>query len=79
MKRITKLENIAKSFIGVEKAFAIQAGREVRVIVSPHDIDDRETYVITRNIAKKIENEVQYPGQIKIVIIREKRSIEFAK
>jgi ribonuclease Y len=79
IKRITKLETIAKSFIGVEKAFAIQAGREIRVIVSPNEIDDKETFVLTRSIAKKIENEVQYPGSIKIVIVRETRAIEFAR
>ena len=79
MKRIKKLESIAKSFIGVEKAFAIQAGREVRVIVSPNDIDDKQAYVLNRSISKKIESDVQYPGQIKIVIIRETRSTEFAR
>lgn len=79
IKRIKKLEEIASEFKGVEKAYAIQAGREVRIIVSPDEINDEETVVLAREIAAKIEQEMEYPGQIKVNIIREKRAVEYAK
>lgn len=73
------MENIANSFPGVEKSYAIQAGREVRIIVKPKDIDDLEAIKLSKNIAKKIEGDLQYPGTIKVNVIRETRAIEFAK
>ncbi len=79
LKRIEDLEKLAASFAGVEKAFAIQAGRELRVFVQPEHISDEEAFALARNIAGKIESELQYPGQIKITVIREKRCIEVAK
>ncbi|HDS08601.1 MAG TPA: ribonuclease Y [Firmicutes bacterium] len=79
IKRVEKLENVAKSFVGVEKVFAIQAGREVRVIVDYQDITDEEAIILSRNIARKIEKEVEYPGTIKVTIIRETRVIDYAK
>lgn len=74
-----KLEEIANSFSGVERSFAIQAGREVRIIVKPEDVNDEGTILMAKEIAKKIEAEMEYPGQIKVNVIRELRSIEFAK
>lgn len=79
VKRIQKLEEIANSFAGVEKSFAIQAGREVRVLVSPENVKDDEMILKAREICKKIEEELDYPGQIKVHIIRESRVTEFAK
>ena len=79
IRRLEKLEEIASSFQGVEKSFAIQSGREVRIMVKPEDISDEGTYVLAREIAKRIENELEYPGQIKVNVIRETRSTEFAK
>ena len=79
IKRLEKLEEIADSFEGVEKSFAIQAGREVRLVVKPDKISDDEMVIMARNVAKKVENEMEYPGQIKINIIRETRAIEYAK
>ncbi|KKQ94947.1 MAG: Ribonuclease Y [candidate division CPR2 bacterium GW2011_GWC1_39_9] len=79
VKRLKELEAIANSFEGVEKSFAIQAGREVRIIVNPENIDDLEATKLARNIADKIENDLKYPGQIKVNVIRETRSIEYAK
>jgi ribonuclease Y len=79
VKRLTELENIANSFKGVEKTFAIQAGREVRVIVKPEEIDDLGAYKMARDIAKKIEDSLQYPGVIKVNVIRETRATEVAK
>ena len=70
---------IASSFQGVEKSFAIQSGREVRIMVKPEDITDEGTLVLAREIAKRIENELEYPGQIKVNVIRETRCTEFAK
>lgn len=79
IKRLEKLEEIADSFEGVDKAFAIQAGREIRVMVKPDKVDDPSTAKLTRDIAKNIEKELEYPGQIKVVVIRETRSVDYAK
>jgi len=79
VKRLEKLEAIADSFKGVDKAFAIQAGREIRVIVHPDKLGDQETAILARDITKKIENELEYPGQVKVTVIREKRVVEYAK
>ncbi len=79
IKRIEKLESIAESFPGVMKAFAIQAGREVRIMVEPDKITDEEAAFLAHQISKKIEEEVQYPGQIKITVIRETRAVDYAK
>ncbi|NCC50467.1 MAG: ribonuclease Y [Spartobacteria bacterium] len=79
LKRLVKLEEIATGFRGVEKSFAIQAGREIRVIIEPSKIDDNEAMQMARNIAKQIEADLQYPGQIKVTVIRETRCIEYAK
>jgi ribonuclease Y len=79
IKRLEKLEEIADSFDGVEKAYAIQAGREIRIMVKPEKIDDLAAVQVARNITKKIEKELEYPGQIKVTVIRETRAIEYAK
>ena len=79
LKRIEDLEKIASSLPGVEKAYAVQAGRELRVFVRPDDVNDEEAFVLARNIAAKIQNELQYPGQIKVTVIRETRCVEVAK
>lgn len=79
MKRLEKLESIAESYEGVEKCYAIQAGREVRIIVKPEIIDDAESVRVARDISKKIEHELDYPGQIKVTVIRETRAVEYAK
>ncbi len=79
IKRLTKLEEIAKSFDGVEKSFAIQAGREVRIMVKPEIVSDDRMPLIARDIVKKIEEELEYPGQIKVNIIRESRAVHYAK
>ena len=79
IKRLEKLEEIATSFDGVEKSFAIQAGREVRIMVNPDQVSDEKMVIIARDIAKKIEDELEYPGQIKVNIVRENRVIDFAK
>ncbi len=79
IKRLEKLEEIANSFVGVEKCFAIQSGREVRIMVKPEDVTDDGTRVLAREIAKKIEKELEYPGQIRVNVIRETRSTEYAK
>ena len=79
IKRLEKLEGIANSFEGVEKSFAIQAGREIRIIVKPDTIDDSRAQLLARDIAKRIEGELSYPGQIKVTVIRETRIVEFAK
>ncbi len=77
--RLTRLEDLAMEFSGVDKAFAIQAGREIRIMVKPDQVDDDEAIMLARNIAKKIETDLSYPGQIKVNIIRETRAIEYAK
>ena len=79
IKRLEKLEEIAKGFEGVEKAFAIQAGRELRVMVKPEDVTDESMKIIAREMAKKIQDEVKYPGQIKVNLIRESRAVDYAK
>ncbi|MGH2682746.1 MAG: ribonuclease Y [Actinomycetota bacterium] len=79
VKRLERLEQICESYPGVAKTFAMQAGREVRVMVKPEEVDDLTAQVLARDIAKKVEEELQYPGQIKITVIRETRSIEYAK
>ena len=73
------LENIADSFAGVEKAYAIQAGREIRIMVEPDRVSDAEAYQLAREITKKVESELEYPGQIKVTVIRETRAVEYAK
>ena len=79
IKRLEKLEEIAVGFKGVERAFAIQAGREIRVMVKPEMVSDDDMKLIAREMAKKIEDEVKYPGQIKLNLIRETRTVDFAK
>ena len=79
VKRLTKLEEIANGFAGVEKSNVIQAGREVRVIVTPDKVDDIAAVALSEQIARRIENELQYPGQIKVVVIRETRAVDIAR
>ena len=79
IKRLEKLEEISNSFSGVEKCFAIQSGREIRIMVRPEDINDSGTIVLAKEIAKRIEKEMEYPGQIKVSVIRETRSVDYAK
>ena len=79
IKRLQNLEEIANSFEGVDKSFAIQAGREVRIIVKPEKISDADMTVLARDVAQKVEKEMEYPGQIKVNVIRETRTIDYAK
>ncbi len=79
VKRLANLEEIATSYDGVEKAFAIQAGREIRIVVSPDAIDDHKAEELSEEVARRIENELQYPGQIKVVVVRETRAVEIAR
>ena len=79
IKRLQNLEEIADSFNGVEKSFAIQAGREVRILVKPDQINDDQMTILARDVAKKVENEMDYPGQIKVNVIRETRIVDYAK
>ena len=79
VKRLEKLEEIANSFAGVQQSFAVQAGREVRILVRPDQIDDASAQLMARNIAKRIESELQYPGQIRVTVVRETRAVEYAK
>ena len=79
IKRLENLETIANSFEGVDKSFAIQAGREIRIIVKPEKVSDDKMTIMARDIAKKIEEEMDYPGQIKVNLIREKRVADYAK
>jgi len=79
LKRLEKLEQIASSYRGVERCYAVQAGREVRVIVEPKSISDDEALILARNISRQIEQDVTYPGQIKVTVVRETRCVEYAK
>jgi len=79
LKRLEKLEELAMSFNGVEKCYAIQAGREIRIIVKPDDMDDTMCAVVSKELARKIEAEMTYPGQIKVTVIREARYVDYAK
>jgi ribonuclease Y len=79
VKRLQDLEELAMTFDGVRQAYAIQAGREVRVIVDAHRIDDRSSAKLARDVAKKIESEMQYPGEIKVTVLREVRTVEYAR
>lgn len=79
IKRLEKLEEIASSFKGVERCFAIQAGREIRIMVKPDVINDDQAAILAREVCKKIENELDYPGQVKVNIIRESRVVEYAR
>ena len=79
IKRLEKLEEIANSFDGVENTYAIQAGREIRIMVNPEQVDDDSLVLMSREIVKKIESELEYPGQIKVHLIRENRAIDYAK
>ncbi|HSQ21826.1 MAG TPA: ribonuclease Y, partial [Coriobacteriia bacterium] len=79
IKRLEKLESLAESHKGVEKSYAMQAGREIRVMVKPDEISDAEATLMASDLAKQIEEELQYPGQIKVMIIRESRAVEYAK
>lgn len=79
IKRLEKLETLAESHKGVEKSYAMQAGREIRIMVKPDTVDDAECEILARDIAKKIESELDYPGQIKVMVIREHRAVEYAK
>ena len=79
IKRLEKLESIANSFEGVDNCFAIQAGREVRIMLKPEVVSDDQMTIVARQIVKRIEDEMDYPGQIKVHVIRETRAIEYAK
>lgn len=79
LKRLEDLEKIAKSFAGVEKSYAIQAGREVRIIVDNHKVSDDVATMLARDIANKVEAELSYPGQIRVTVIRETRAVEYAR
>ena len=79
IKRLEMLEEITSSFPGVDKSFAIQAGREVRIMVKPEQVSEDQMVILARDIAKKIEDELEYPGQIKINLLRETKAIEYAK
>ena len=79
LKRLEQLESLANEFQGVESCFALQAGREVRVVVQPEKVTEAQAQVLARDLALRIEKEMNYPGQIKVTIIRETRSVEYAK
>jgi ribonuclease Y len=79
LKRLEELEKVANAFEGVDKSYAIQAGREIRIFVQPEKIDDLEARKLARNIADRIQQELQYPGEIKVTVIRETRTVEYAK
>jgi ribonuclease Y len=79
LKRLKDLETIAMGYDGVEKAYAIQAGRELRVIVEADKVSDKQSEELSFNMAQKIQNELTYPGQVKVTVIREKRAVNFAK
>ena len=79
IRRLEKLEELTGSYPGVEKAYAIQAGREVRIMVKPEDVSEDGMILLARDVAKKIEAELEYPGQIKVNVIRETKAVEYAK
>jgi ribonuclease Y len=79
IKRLESLERIGMSFQGVEKAFAVQAGRELRIFVTPNLVTDEQAFTLARQIVRKIEDELQYPGQIRVTVVRETRCVEYAK
>jgi ribonuclease Y len=79
IKRIRALEEVARSFKGVEESYAIQAGREIRIIVRPGEVDDLDALRLSRDVARQIEENMDYPGQIKVTVIRETRAVEYAK
>ena len=79
IKRVEDLEKLGLSFAGVEKCFAVQAGRELRVIVRPDQINDDQAFALARSISRKIEADLMYPGQIRVTVLRETRCVEFAK
>ena len=79
LKRLENLERIGAGFSGVEKCYAVQAGREVRVLVQPEQVNDEQAYHLARDIARKIEGELLYPGQIRVTVVRETRCVEYAK
>ena len=79
VKRLEKLEEIARSYAGVSKVYAIQAGREIRILVMPEKITDEEMAELSEKTARRIEDELQYPGQIKVVVVRETRAVNFAR
>jgi ribonuclease Y len=79
IKRLEKLEELAVDFKGVEKAYAIQAGRELRIVVQSDSVSDEEAIWLSRDVAKKVESELTYPGQIKVTVIRETRAVEYAR
>ena len=79
VKRLEKLEELTSAFPGVESSFAIQAGREIRILVKPDEVSEDEMILLARDIAKKIESEMEYPGQIKVNLLRETRAVEYAK
>jgi ribonuclease Y len=79
VRRLEELENVARSFTGISKCYAIQAGRELRIIVESERVSDAEAILLSRDIAKKIEESMSYPGQIKVTVIRETRAVDYAK
>jgi len=79
VKRLEDLERVANNFEGVEKSFAIQAGREVRIVVNSSEVNDAKATMLSKEIAKKIEEDLTYPGQIRVTVIRETRAVEYAK
>jgi ribonuclease Y len=79
VKRLERLEDIAASFKGVSKSFALQAGREIRIMVESEKVTDEQAVWLSRDIARRIESELEYPGQIKVTVIRETRAVDYAK
>jgi ribonuclease Y len=79
VKRLEQLEGIANSYKGVQKSFAMQAGREIRIMVDAGQVNDDQAFWIARDVTKRIENEMQYPGQIKVTVMRETRAVEYAR